>query len=84
MKLGVLFVAAVAIGQETLGPRGKNDSQEKGPRQCGRVQLADNPKAGGLQIECKPRNGKAKNPERTKRCKSKLTTDSGHLWELRS
>lgn len=70
MKLFNFFLA-VAMAQSTLSPRGKLKDEEKGPRQCGKVKLADNPLANGLTIECKSRNGKAKNPERTKRCKGK-------------
>ncbi|CAG5089560.1 Oidioi.mRNA.OKI2018_I69.PAR.g12263.t1.cds [Oikopleura dioica] len=70
MKLFNFFLA-VAMAQSTLSPRGKIKDEEKGPRQCGKVKLADNPLANGLTIECKSRNGKAKNPHRTKRCKVK-------------
>ncbi|CAG5089508.1 Oidioi.mRNA.OKI2018_I69.PAR.g12240.t1.cds [Oikopleura dioica] len=70
MKLFNFFLA-VAMAQSTLSPRGKIKDEEKGPRQCGKVKLADNPLANGLTIECKSRNGKAKNPHRTKRCKAR-------------
>jgi len=69
MKLGFALFAFVLA---EVDPKKKLDSEEKGPRQCGKIKLADNPEAGGLQIECKSRNGKPKNPNRTKRCKCKF------------
>jgi len=65
------FILAAVVAQSTLSPRGKLSDEEKGPRQCGKIKLADNPLANGLTIECKSRNGEAKNPNRTKRCKGK-------------
>lgn len=68
MKLSFALFA-LAMAEEG---RGKFETEEKGPRQCGKIKLADNPSSGGLVIECKSRNGKSKNPERTKRCKCKF------------
>ena len=66
-----LCFVALAFAQDD-DERKKLNEAEKGPRQCGRIKLADNPGAGGIVIECRSRNGKSKNPNRTKRCKSKF------------
>ena len=77
MKLSfALFAVALATGLDPTGDgRKKVDSEPKGPRECGGIKLADNLAKGGLVIECKPRNGQAKNPLRTKRCKGTLKHD---------
>ena len=66
MKIwGVLVFAVAALAQyDDLG----NKKPDKGPRFCGTKgnQLKDD---GTISFSCKPRNGKSKHPNLTKRCK---------------
>merc|ERR1712157_405459 len=65
MKLwGLLIIAASALAQyDDLG-----NKADKGPRWCGGKanQVKDD---GDLEFICRPRNGKKKHPNLTKRCK---------------
>merc|ERR1719348_18927 len=65
-----LAVAALAQDYEYDELGNKKNTIDKGPRWCGgkHNQVVD---SGHLTFKCKPRNGKSKHPNLTKRCKIK-------------